>query len=200
LSIFSPCINAGDPCYVGEPGETDIDGDSRVVAGCVDMGADEFVDMGLEVKVRITPRVLHPRSRGTWVKALLRFPEGIRKGDIDLGRPLRMEPGGIEAVDVKALGKGKKRLTLRALFRRADVNKIEERGRVELTLRGELVNGDYFYGKDHIWILRRPGELLEQLAERWLKGCGSPDWCGGLDVDQNGIVNMIDFYRAMSPE
>jgi hypothetical protein len=38
----SPCINAGDPAFVPEPNETDIDGEPRVMLGRVDMGADEF--------------------------------------------------------------------------------------------------------------------------------------------------------------
>jgi hypothetical protein len=38
----SPCINAGDPNYVAEPNETDMDGEQRVMLGRVDMGADEF--------------------------------------------------------------------------------------------------------------------------------------------------------------
>ncbi len=41
LTIGSPCINAGDPSgdYTGQ---TDIDGESRVLCGRVDIGADEF--------------------------------------------------------------------------------------------------------------------------------------------------------------
>jgi len=38
----SPCVNAGDPNYTAEDGETDIDGDSRIIGGRVDIGADEF--------------------------------------------------------------------------------------------------------------------------------------------------------------
>jgi len=38
----SPCVDAGDPCYVGEPDETDLDGNPRIVSGMVDMGAREF--------------------------------------------------------------------------------------------------------------------------------------------------------------
>lgn len=38
----SPCINAGDPAYVAEAGETDLDGHPRVLCGRVDMGAYEF--------------------------------------------------------------------------------------------------------------------------------------------------------------
>jgi parallel beta-helix repeat protein len=37
----SPCFNAGDPNYEPEDGETDIDGDDRVMDDRVDMGADE---------------------------------------------------------------------------------------------------------------------------------------------------------------
>ena len=38
----SPCINAGDPNYVMEPNETDLDGKSRVIDDRIDMGAYEF--------------------------------------------------------------------------------------------------------------------------------------------------------------
>jgi len=41
LQYYSACIGAGDPEYEAGVGETDIDGDSRVQAGRVDMGADE---------------------------------------------------------------------------------------------------------------------------------------------------------------
>ena len=37
----SPCVEAGDPAFVPEDGETDIDGDPRVMCAVVDMGADE---------------------------------------------------------------------------------------------------------------------------------------------------------------
>jgi hypothetical protein len=38
----SPCINAGDPNYVPEPNETDLDGLPRIIGGRIDMGAYEF--------------------------------------------------------------------------------------------------------------------------------------------------------------
>jgi parallel beta-helix repeat protein/predicted outer membrane repeat protein len=41
LLPHSPCINVGDPAG-GYSGQTDIDGEPRVMAGRVDMGADEF--------------------------------------------------------------------------------------------------------------------------------------------------------------
>jgi hypothetical protein len=42
LKPGSPCIDAGDPDYVPEADETDLDGNPRVVNGRVDMGAYEF--------------------------------------------------------------------------------------------------------------------------------------------------------------
>ncbi len=42
LMTASPCINTGDPDFAAEPGETDLDGHSRVLCGRVDMGAYEF--------------------------------------------------------------------------------------------------------------------------------------------------------------
>jgi hypothetical protein len=38
----SPCIDAGDPAFVAQPHETDLDGHARVLCGRVDMGAYEF--------------------------------------------------------------------------------------------------------------------------------------------------------------
>jgi predicted outer membrane repeat protein len=42
LTSDSECINAGDPNYVPEPNETDLDGNARVIDGRIDMGAYEF--------------------------------------------------------------------------------------------------------------------------------------------------------------
>ena len=41
LSAGSECINTGDPSFVPEPGETDLDGHTRVLCEFVDMGAYE---------------------------------------------------------------------------------------------------------------------------------------------------------------
>ena len=38
----SPCIDTGDPLYVPAPNETDLDGNPRVSAGRIDMGAYEY--------------------------------------------------------------------------------------------------------------------------------------------------------------
>jgi len=47
----SPCINAGDPSFVAEPNDVDMDGEARVMLGRVDMGADEFNPFAAEFVV-----------------------------------------------------------------------------------------------------------------------------------------------------
>jgi hypothetical protein len=42
LLTGSPCINAGDPGYIAQPGETDLDGKPRIIGGRIDMGVYEF--------------------------------------------------------------------------------------------------------------------------------------------------------------
>jgi len=42
LLMGSPCIDTGDPNYVAEPNETDLDGNLRVIGGRIDMGAYEL--------------------------------------------------------------------------------------------------------------------------------------------------------------
>jgi subtilisin family serine protease len=35
--------------------------------------------------------------------------------------------------------------------------------------------------------------LLATFASNWLRTCSSPDWCDGMDSDQSGRVNFVDF-------
>ena len=46
LTADSPCRNAGDPAFVAAAGETDIDGQPRLMADHVDIGMDEFIWTG----------------------------------------------------------------------------------------------------------------------------------------------------------
>ncbi len=44
LKLDSPCIDTGDPNFILEPNETDLDGNPRVIGPYVDMGAYEALD------------------------------------------------------------------------------------------------------------------------------------------------------------
>ncbi len=43
LTLDSPCINRGDPDFVPPVNQTDIDGEQRIYASRIDIGADEYV-------------------------------------------------------------------------------------------------------------------------------------------------------------
>jgi hypothetical protein len=73
LKLISPCINAGDP-NGNYTGQTDIDGDERVIAGRVDMGADEAI---------IT---VHNVTRNLWYGYIQQAINGANAGDkIEVG-------------------------------------------------------------------------------------------------------------------
>jgi subtilisin family serine protease len=35
--------------------------------------------------------------------------------------------------------------------------------------------------------------ILATFASNWLQSCSSPDWCDGMDTNQSGRVDFVDF-------
>ncbi|MBU0639154.1 MAG: hypothetical protein KKB50_09845 [Planctomycetes bacterium] len=69
LASSSPCIDAGDPAFVPQPGETDMDGDVRVCDG--DNNGDARVDMGAD-------------ERGSFSRGDLNCDGAVNGFDIDV--------------------------------------------------------------------------------------------------------------------
>ncbi len=71
LLLGSPCIDTGDPNYIAEPNETDLDGNPRVIGGRIDMGAYEFCgpvyvdDDGPNDPGPVDPQISDPLENGT---------------------------------------------------------------------------------------------------------------------------------------
>jgi hypothetical protein len=66
----------------------------------------------------------------------------------------------------------------------------------DVTVVGRLIDGMGFVGTDTIRVIDRSFERLAELAGYWLRGdCESPDWCEGLDLNEDGVVNFADFAR-----
>ncbi len=157
LYPFSLCINAGDPNYLPEPNETDLDGNSRIIAGRIDMGAYE--SNHIEARLYILPRTINRHSRQKRVWAWLRLPKGITKDDIDSNTPLLLYPGQIEPTHQYIFPRGRrgpKRVSIIAYFDKRDLmDVISDNGRMELKLVGRLKTGRYFYGTDTVRIINR---------------------------------------------
>jgi hypothetical protein len=67
---------------------------------------------------------------------------------------------------------------------------------MEVMVVGWFTDGRQFCGRDTIRITRNYLKYVADLAYYWLAGdCGKPDWCGGVDLDQDSVVNFVDFAR-----
>jgi hypothetical protein len=65
---------------------------------------------------------------------------------------------------------------------------------LEVTAGGWLTSGQQFYGTEMIKVTTNYLKYLNSLASYWLEaGCGKPDWCGGVDMDQDSAVDFLDF-------
>ncbi len=204
LLAESPCIDAGDPNHAAAPGATGLDGNPRILDGdndgeaVVDMGAYETVGPAMvEVEMKFTPQALNPGSQGNWVKAHLVLAEGFGVGDVDADTPAKIGQLGIESEYMNVFINEEGLVEIEAAFRRGDFCAGVDFGPAELTVTSRLIDERYLYGTDTIRIITNKLGYVADLASYWLGAdCGPPDWCGGLDVDQDSIVDWLDF--AMS--
>jgi hypothetical protein len=204
LLADSPCIDTGDPNHSAAPGATDLDGNPRILDGdndgeeVVDMGAYEAVVLAMvEVEMKFTPQALNPGSGGNWVKAHLVLPEGFVVDDVDADTPARIQELCIESEYMNVFINEEGLVEIEAAFRRIDFCAGVDYGPSEVTVTGRLTSGQYFCGSNTIRIITNKLGYVVDLAYYWLHAdCGPPDWCGGLDVDQDSVIDWLDF--AMS--
>jgi len=152
----SPCIDAGDPNYVAEPNQTDLDGNPRVRGDAIDMGPYETVIH--EARLIILPRVLNRKSSKPRIMAWVHLPQGITKDQIDRDEPLILYPSGIEAMRQFVFDNRRRgTVSIFAVFDKAELmDAIPANGRVELQVLGHLRQpGQYFSGSDTIRIIPR---------------------------------------------
>ncbi|MHC4621315.1 MAG: right-handed parallel beta-helix repeat-containing protein [Planctomycetota bacterium] len=203
LQEGSPCIDAGDPNYVAGPNETDLDGNQRVVDGdsdgnsVIDIGAYEYFVPPIEVYMKFTPQALNPYSSGRWVKAHFVLPEEFTIDDVDTNKPAKVsepfEPH-VESEYMKVFVNNDGLVEIEAAFGRGDFCASGIGGNSEVTVVGSFTTGQQFYGTETIRITTNYLKFLADLAFHWLQtDCGKPDWCGGVDLDQNSRVDFVDF-------
>ena len=192
LMSDSPCIDTGDPNYIAEPNETDLDGRLRIIGDRIDMGAYEFVAR-MEVAMKITPQTLNINSNGKWVKAHFVLPEEFEVDDVDADSPAKLWPFGIDSNNMDVFVNEDGLVEVEAAFDRAE---LCSNGFFDgiVTVEGLFADGNYFYGTDTIKIIDNAFVHLAGLAYHWLEAdCGWPDWCDGFDFNHNSKVDLIDY-------
>ncbi len=152
----SPCINAGDPAFVADAGQTDIDGDARISGTRVDIGADEVAAAASAIRaiVKVTPKALNLESKGNWISCSIALGDDYDIGDVIVGSiklnneltPVRTE---INEDDQKMLVKFDRSLTQNLLSELSD-----EQSTALLTITGSLQGGPDFEGDDTIKIVK----------------------------------------------
>jgi hypothetical protein len=166
--------------------------------GIDDSEPDEVIIVvapAMETAVQLTPRVLNLDSQGKWVKAHFVLPEGYSVEDVDTDTPATIEPLGIESEYMNVFINDCNLVEIeigfdRAAFCGSGINY----GPAEIVIVGMFTSGQYFYGIDIIKITVNSLKHLAVLSSHWLEvDCGPPDWCDGGDVDQDSVVNFVDF-------
>ncbi|MHC4110479.1 MAG: choice-of-anchor Q domain-containing protein [Planctomycetota bacterium] len=151
LLTSSPCIDAGDPNYVPEPDETDLDGKPRIIGCRIDMGVFEYGQL-VPAEARIVPRTINLASKGKWLTCSISLPEDYNVADIDSDSIL------LECeIEPESLLVDEQQQVATARFSREDVQTILEEGDIELTITGRLNDGTVFEGTDTIKVIDKIG-------------------------------------------
>jgi len=147
----SPCIDAGDPNYVAEPNETDLDGKPRIIGGRIDMGAYEY-SPAIPAEVRIVPRTINLASKGKWITCYIWLGEEYDVADI--------EPNSVfleYEIQAESLLVDEQQQVVIVRFSRSEVQGILNVGEAELTITGQLTDRTIFEGTDVIRVIDKSG-------------------------------------------
>jgi hypothetical protein len=111
----------------------------------------------LEGTLWICPQIIHRRLPQRNIMAFLRLPQGITRDQINGNTKLLLYPGEIEAVEQYIwpyFVKGVRHISILAIFDTDELlDAVEQPGRVQLDVVGQLKTGQYFFGQDNIRII-----------------------------------------------
>ena len=146
----SLCINAGDPNYTPDVGETDIDGEPRLLGSHIDIGADEYL-LAIAASVKIVPPKINLNADCKWLTAFISLPEGYNVNDIEtpslaLNEKVRPSMTNLDTENNKLLAK----FYLDNVLRTIDT----EAAQATILIQGNLFGGQAFDGSDTIELMQ----------------------------------------------
>jgi hypothetical protein len=155
----------------------------------------------MQFPMKLTPSTLNCRSKGNWVKAHFTLPEGYTVEDVDLNRPLKIEPLGINSDHLNIFINDDGLVEIEALFNREEFCDVADDWPEKFIVIGWLTNGVRFYGKVGIRIITPGLKDIEELALYWLNAdCVQPDFCDGIDMNRDSMVNLLDYALLLNSQ
>jgi hypothetical protein len=152
----SGCIDAGDPAFIANAGQTDIDGQARLSGASVDIGADEFVVVtAIQAIVKVTPKTLNLTSNGNWITCTVALGDNYDIGDVVLGSIMLNDE--LEPVRTQ-IDEAEQKLLIK--FDRAETQEMLSNAASPalMTVSGKLTDGTDFEGDDIIEIVTSKGK------------------------------------------
>ena len=154
---------------------------------------------GVEVSMKLTPRTLNCGSKGNWVKAHLTLPEEFTVADVDPNRPAVLRDFNFESAPLNVFVNENELVEIEAAFRREDICSLASDWPDSLTVYGFFSDGSIFLGTSTVRIITPGLNDIHELAAMWLEmDCSPSDWCGGMDLNQDSMVNFADFALLQS--
>jgi hypothetical protein len=149
---------------------------------------------GMQVLMKLTPRTLNCRSKGNWVKAHLTLPEGFTVADVDPDRPAVLHSFGFQSLPPYVFVNKNERVQIEAAFEREALCSLSGDWPEELTVAGFLSDGNIFLGISTVRMITPGLKDIEELALYWLNAdCIHPDFCDGVDLNRDSLVNLLDY-------
>ncbi|MHC4693871.1 MAG: GLUG motif-containing protein [Planctomycetota bacterium] len=156
---------------------------------------------GMQVPLKLTPRKLNCRSKGNWVKARLTLPEDFTVEDVDANRPAVLHSFGFESYPLYVFVNKDKLVEIQADFERHALCSLAGDLPQTLTVVGFLTDGNIFMGTSTIRINHPGMKMIEELAWYWLnEDCVHPDFCDGIDVNRDSLVNLPDYALLLNSQ
>jgi hypothetical protein len=156
---------------------------------------------GMEVSMKLTPRTLNCRSKGNWVRARLTLPEGFTVADVDTDRPAVLHSFGFESGPLHVFVNENELVEIEAAFDREAVCSLAGDWPEALTVAGFLADGNIFLGTSTVRMIAPGMKEIEELALYWLNAdCDQPDWCDGIDLSRDSVVNLLDYALLLNSQ